>query len=171
MNYARCLAAVAALSLMTGCAESRPDPESERAALMEVSREWAKAAAGGDVEQIVSFWADDAIVLPPDQPAIVGKAAIREFVSTAQTLPGFSITWEPERAFVSDSGDFGYIVERNRTTMADETGTTRAQNGKVVTVWRKDDAGAWKCVIDMWNNNPQDTVLSGLLRNLELAGR
>lgn len=105
MHCARCLAAVAALWLITGCAQSRPDLDSERTALTEVSRAWAKAAAGGDLEPIVSFWADDAIVLPPDQPAIVGKAAIREFVSTAQALPGFRITWEPERAVVSDGGD------------------------------------------------------------------
>lgn len=29
----------------------------------------------------------------------------------------------------------------------------------------------WKCLINMSNNPPQDTMLSGLLRNLELAGR
>lgn len=171
MTHVRSLLAAAALVVAAGCGGPSVDLDAERASLMEVSREWARAAAGGDLERIVSFWADDAIVLPPDQPAIVGKEAIREFVRSTQAIPGFSITWEPERAFVSEGGDLGYIVERNRTAMADETGSTRAQNGKVVTVWRKDASGAWKCVIDMWNNNPQEAVLSGLLRGLEVARR
>ena len=58
--------------------------ESEMSALMQTSRNWARAAAGGDLEEALSFWSDDAIVMPPGQPAIVGKAAIREFVR--QTL-------------------------------------------------------------------------------------
>jgi ketosteroid isomerase-like protein len=26
--------------------------------------------------------------------------------------------------------------------------------GKVVTIWRKEAAGDWKCVIDIWNESP-----------------
>jgi ketosteroid isomerase-like protein len=136
------------------------DLDAERAKLMQVSRQWAQAVAGGDLERILSFWADDAIVLAPDQPAIVGKDAIREFVRASQAIPGFSLTWEPERASVSSGADVGYLVERNRFTFTDADGVMRTQYGKAVTVWRKDPADAWKCVIDTWNNNPQEAVLS-----------
>ena len=133
--------------------------ESERTALMETSREWARAAAGGDLERILSFWSDDAIVMPPGQPAVVGKAAIREFVRETTAIPGFSITWEPEQANVDNAGDVGYMVERNRVSFSEESGTARVQFGKALTVWRKDATGAWKCVIDIWNENPTERVL------------
>ena len=125
---------------------------------MQTSRDWAKAVAGGDVDVILSFWADDAVVMAPDQPVVDGKAALRQFVLGMQKIPNFSITWEPERAVVSSSGDLGYLIERNRVTFTDASGKLTTQFGKAVTIWRKDGSGAWKCVVDAWNNNPTERV-------------
>lgn len=96
--------------------------------------------------------------MAPDQPVVEGKAALRQFVLGMQKIPGFTITWEPERAVISSSGDMGYLIERNRVTMADANGKVTTQFGKSVTVWRKDASGAWKCVVDTWNNNPTERV-------------
>lgn len=131
----------------------------EAAALMQASRDWAKAAASGDVERIVSYWADDAIVLEPEQPALVGKAAIRGIVERSMKIPKFSITWEPERGVVSQAGDMGYLIEHNRVTFADSTGKTHTVFGKAVTIWKKDANGNWKCVVDIWNGGPTEKVL------------
>ena len=77
----------------SGTASSTPTASNEEAAaLMQVSRDWAKAAESRDVERVVSYWADDAIVLEVDQPALVGKAAIRGMVQGAFQNPQFSIT-------------------------------------------------------------------------------
>jgi ketosteroid isomerase-like protein len=133
--------------------------EVERVALMQTSRDWAKASATGDVDRIAFFWAEDAIVMPPDQSALVGKRAIRQYVSQSLAIPGFSFTWEPEQAVIAAGGDIGYMIERSRFTFVDATGTLRTQNGKTVTVWRRDAAGQWKCVVDIWNGNPSAQVL------------
>lgn len=53
----------------------------------------------------------------------------------------------------------GYLVERNRHTFADSTGTLHTRYGTAVTVWRKSASGEWKCVIDSWNENPAEHVL------------
>ena len=56
--------------------------------------EWASVAAEGrDVECMLSYWTDDAVVLPPAMPAIVGKAALRQYVESSLQIPGFRITW------------------------------------------------------------------------------
>lgn len=152
---------VAGSWLLASCAgAARPDLKAEEQSLMQTSREWAKAAASGDLERILAYWADDAVVLAPDQPAFVGKAAIRNFLQQTVSIPQFSITWEPEQAAISASGDLGYLVEHNRVTFADSTGALKTQYGKAVTVWRKDASGAWKCVVDTWNNNPTERVLA-----------
>lgn len=160
MAHSRAPLAFGLIAFLLGCSPPEVDQQGEQAALMQVGREWAQAAASGDLERIVSYWADDAIVLPPDQPAVVGKAAIRDYVRAGQAVPGFSVTWEPEQATISRSGDLGYLVEHNRFTFADTTGAVRTQFGKVVTVWRRDATGSWKCVIDTWNNNPQEKTLA-----------
>ena len=133
---------------------------SERDRLMDTSREWAAATATGDLERALAYWTDDAIVLPPDQPAVVGKPAIRAFVQRATSIPGFSITWQPELAVVSVDGDMAYMIERNQMTFTDPTGALQTQFGKAVTIWRKQPDGGWRCVIDTWNNNPRLHVLS-----------
>jgi ketosteroid isomerase-like protein len=147
------------LVLATACSSSGIDPAAERAALMQASRDWAASVAGGNVDSMLSYWSDDAIVLPPDQPAVVGKEAIRGFVSGMLAIPGFSITWEPEQASISADGDVGYLIERNTATYTDSTGTRVTQHGKAVTVWRKNAEGQWKCVVDTWNNVPSHPVL------------
>ena len=135
------------------------DMDSERAALMQTSREWARAVAAGDLESALAFWSDDAVVMPPGQPSVVGKAAIREFLRRTLAIPGFSITWEPEQASVASGGDIGYMIERNRVTVIDASGVYREQFGKAVTVWRKESNGAWRCVVDTWNENPTERAL------------
>lgn len=132
----------------------------ERERLMATSREWAAATATGDLERALAYWTDDAIVLPPDQPAVVGKAAIRAFVEQVASVPGFSITWQPELAVVSDGGDMAYMIERNQTTFTDPIGALQTQFGKVVTIWRKQPDGVWRCVVDTWNNNPRLHVMN-----------
>lgn len=155
------LTACSAGSNGSGAPGSGVSNDKEQAALMQASRDWAKAAAAGDVEKILSYWSDTAIVLEPGQPAHVGKAAIRKMVEGSMKVPKFSITWEPERAWVSLNGDVGYLIERNKVTFADSTGKLHTEYGKAVTVWTKDDNGNWKNVVDTWNANPTEKVFPG----------
>ena len=133
-----------------------PDRQGAEASLLQTSRDFATAASGPDIEATLAFWADDAVVHAPDQAPIVGKAAIRAFVVASSKIPQFSITWEPESATVSTSGDMGYLLERNRVTFLDSTGTLRTQHGKAVTIWRRESDGTWKCVVDTWNAAPAE---------------
>jgi len=130
------------------------DVEGERAALFRLDKAWAQAAAARDVEKSVSFWADDASLFPPGQPAVVGKDALRRYVSESFSIPGFSISWETREFFVSTSGDQAYGVGTNTVAMQDAQGNPVTVRGRAVTVWRKGKDNTWKCVIDIWNAEP-----------------
>jgi len=46
----------------------------EKTRLLQRDAEWAAAAsAGRDIDLILSFWTDDAIVIPPGLPNVIGK--------------------------------------------------------------------------------------------------
>jgi ketosteroid isomerase-like protein len=135
-----------------------PAQQEDANALMQTSRDFAKAAASGDVERTLSYWADDAIVLEPDQRAFIGKPAIRQMVQGSMKIPKFAITWSPESVVISKGGDMGYLIEHSRMSFADSAGKVHTQFGKLVTIWRKDPNGAWKCVVDTWNGNPTENV-------------
>jgi ketosteroid isomerase-like protein len=124
--------------------------------ILQTDKEWADAVAEGkDIDHMISFWADDAAVFPPGMRAVTGKAEIKEFVRQSMAMPGFSIRWETTSVNVSPDGTFAYATGNNRTTMNDSQGNPIITHGKTVTVWRKDPAGKWKCVIDIWNDDPQ----------------
>jgi hypothetical protein len=78
----------ALLLACAGCASSG-NPEDVRARILRLDAEWSEVAQGRDIDRIVSYWADDATVLPPGSPPVAGKPAIREFVAKSFQTPGF----------------------------------------------------------------------------------
>jgi ketosteroid isomerase-like protein len=130
------------------------DIQAEGEALMQLSREWSDLVEAGSLEAALAFWAEDAVMMPPGLPPLEGRAAIQGFIEGAREMPGFSISWEPLSVHVASSGDMAYMIERNVSTMDGPSGETITTHGKVVTIWRKDESGAWKNVVDMWNEAP-----------------
>ncbi len=140
-----------ALFACVGCA-SAGNETAVRSPILRLDADWSRAAQDRDVDRVVSFWADDAIVLPPGSPAVAGKAAIREFVAKSFQTPGFSISWKTATVAVSRSGDIAYTTGTNRVTFSTPDGKQVTVEGKAVAVWRREKDGAWKCVIDIWND-------------------
>jgi ketosteroid isomerase-like protein len=146
--------AFAALILLPATALSSPSDAVARTALLQTDTDWARfAAAGKDVEKIVSYWSDDAVIYPPAEASVSGKAAIRNYVTQSFKKPFFSISWKPATAIVSESGDLGYTMGSNEITFADPGGKVARAQGRYLTVWRH-TGGAWKCVVDFWNESP-----------------
>jgi uncharacterized protein (TIGR02246 family) len=134
-----------------GCV-SRSSESEARSQILEADRAWSEAAQARDVDRVLSYWADDAVVYPPGGPPVAGKPAIREFVVKSFESPGFSISWKTENVVVSRSGDLAYATGTNRVTFLGPDGKQGAAVGKAVTVWRKQKEGTWKCAIDIWND-------------------
>jgi len=142
------------------CAEKAVDREAEAEKLMELSREWAKSVSEKDVEKMLSYWADDAIVMSPNEPAVRGIDELRGMVERSMKIEGFEINWEPQEAYVSESGDLGYVLIKNYMTMpVDTLGNTRTVFNKGVEIWKKQADGNWKNVIDISNSDPSITSI------------
>jgi ketosteroid isomerase-like protein len=133
------------------------DPESERSRLLMRDAEWAALASEGrDVEAILSYWTDDAVVMPAGARSIVGKPALREYVESSLRIPGFSITWKTSDAVVSATLDFAYLFSDNVVTVQGDDGSNTSIPGRGVTIWRKEPDGEWRCAVDIWNAPPAD---------------
>jgi ketosteroid isomerase-like protein len=151
MKIATALFVIAAL---TGCNTHETDTKAEGERLMQISREWSKSAATDSIEKTLSYWAEDAVVMPPGESPVKGKKSIREMVEGASKIPGFKISWEPLSVAVSKSGDMAYMIEQNQVTVNDSLGKPVTEFNKAVTVWRKEADGSWKNIVDMWNAGP-----------------
>jgi ketosteroid isomerase-like protein len=114
------------------------------------SGSWPVAHNAGDIDKMVALYADDAVLLPPDAPAVTGRAAIREFLTkdvAASKAAGIRIKDLKSSAGVS--GNLGWHA--GHFAVVDGAGKT-VGTGKYSEVWRKTD-GKWVMIRDMWNND------------------
>ncbi len=142
------------LLVITSCIHKKVDTRAEGEKLMQISREWSKVAATGDVEKTMSYWADTARFLSSGSPVLNGKKEIRAMVEQSGKIPGFQISWEPISVSVSEGGDMAYMIEQNKVTVNDSLGRPMVKYGKAVTIWKKDSRGAWKNVVEIGVDDP-----------------
>jgi uncharacterized protein (TIGR02246 family) len=122
-------------------------------ALRDLDAEWSKAAAAKDVDKTVSYYSDDAIVLPPNASSATTKETIRNVWKDILTSSGLVIGWKTTRVEVSRSGDMACVSGTYELTTNDATGKPANDRGKYIEVWEKQADGKWKCGADMWNTD------------------
>ena len=117
-------------------------------AVRDADAEWSKVAAAKDLDKTVAFYADDAVVLPPNQPAVTNKDGIRNlwkgFLDTF-----IDISWKTTRVEVAKSGDMAVLTGTYEMTMKDSS----TDKGKYCEVWEKKADGKWKVGIDMFSSD------------------
>ena len=127
------------------------DPKIEQA-LRDLDAQWAAAAGAKDVDKTVSYYSDDAIVLPPNAAIATTKEAIRNTWKDGLASVT-SLTWKATRVEVAKSGDMAYVSGTYEATMNDASGKPMNEHGKYLEVWEKQANGQWKCGADTWNSD------------------
>ena len=116
-------------------------------AVRDADAQWSKAAAAKDLDKTVSFYAEDAVVLPPNQAAVTTKEGIRNlWKGLIESVT--SINWTATRVEMAKSGDMACLSGTYELTMNDGT----KDHGKYCEVWEK-KGGTWKCGTDIWNSD------------------
>ncbi|MDH3711346.1 MAG: DUF4440 domain-containing protein [Cyclobacteriaceae bacterium] len=140
--------------LLTACSPPQAveiDLQAEGEKVMEASRAWAKSQSN---EEYLSYWTEDALVAAPGQPTYRGHDEIRKMLESSAEIPGFEVNWEPKEVFLAKSGDLAYLIENNYFAWTDSLGTQVKTFNKAVTIWKKQEDGSWKCVVDIFNDDP-----------------
>jgi uncharacterized protein (TIGR02246 family) len=146
--------AVAWAVLVGGCTMvGRVDLSGDPAELRKLDEQWSAAAAKNDLEATLSFYADDAVVLPGNAPIATDKKAIRE-IWAGMLGPGTAVSWKVTKAEVAKSGELGYLYGTYELTMKDPKGGPPVHDtGKLVEIWKKQADGKWKCIVDTYNSD------------------
>jgi len=126
---------------------------SDESALKALDSDWSKAAGAKNVDKTVSYYSDDAIVLPPNSPPLTSREQIRAMWKGLLSAPGFSGGWTATKVDVARSGDLAYITGNYEMTENDANGKPQTDKGKYLEVWKKQADGSWKCVADMFSSN------------------
>jgi uncharacterized protein (TIGR02246 family) len=142
----------ALLSFAFAGTASAADTKIEQA-LRDLDAQWSAAAATKDLDKTVSFYSDDAIVMPPNASAARTKEAIRSAWKEVLTSPGSAVSWKATKVEVAKSGDLACVSGTYEETTTDASGKPVKDRGKYVEVWEKQADGKWKCGTDIWNSD------------------
>jgi ketosteroid isomerase-like protein len=112
---------------------------------------WLKVYSAKDLAKSVAFFDDQGSLMSPNDPTATGKAAISKLV--ASDFAYGDLSWHLDKAGVSKSGDLGYTSGTYKFTFKDPSGKPATDNGKYLTVWKKQTDGSWKVLFDMFNTD------------------
>ena len=145
---------LAVLLLTAACQQAPPDTQvADQSAIKDLEAQWSKAAAAKNPDDMVSYYADDGSMLPPNMPIATGKQAVRVVWAEFMGNPGFSASWQSNKVEASRSGDFAYDIGTYQLTMNDPQGKQMSDRGKYTVVWKKQAGGSWKAVADMFSSD------------------
>src|SRR2546430_8059197 len=77
--------------------------------LRDADAAWSKAAESKDLDKTLSYYSDDATVLPPNASAATTKEAIKKIWQDMLASPGLAISWKATKVEVAKSGDLGFL--------------------------------------------------------------
>lgn len=151
MKYTRTICITFSSVLLGACVPPSVDVEAERAALRAAADAYHEAGQALDVDNFVDFYANDGLMLPPNEAEENGLQGVRSFVSAFVQLPDAGISFSDPIVEVAASGDMGY-------TLADAVVRFEGPDGEPVEdkvrdfhLWKKQD-GEWRIAIDIWNS-------------------
>src|SRR5271155_3637886 len=105
------LVAAGALSVLFSVTPAlAADMDAKAKALAKVDDDWSKAAATRDADRVASFYAEDAIAYPPNEPVAIGRPAIKKAWAAYFADATFTISWKTVHAEIAKSGDLGYTA-------------------------------------------------------------
>lgn len=121
--------------------------------LSKLDDDWSKAAVAKDTDRVLSFYAVDAIVYPPNAPVAVGRDAAKQVWAGYFAAPDFAISWTTMHAGMSKSGDLGFTAGTYQDSYTGADGKPVKETGKYLCEWKKQKDGSWKAIHDMWNSD------------------
>jgi uncharacterized protein (TIGR02246 family) len=143
---------IALLSFTFAGTAAAADTKIEQA-LRDLDAKWSAAADAKDVDKTVSYYAESAVVMPPNASAATTKESIRSAWKEMLTTPGSAISWKATKVEVAKAGDLAYVSGTYEETMTDASGKPVKDRGKYVEIFKKQADGTWKVVADIWNSN------------------
>lgn len=143
MQKAALAVTVAAALTVSGLGLSQGQTDS---ALDAIAQGFAAAYNAKDPTTAASFYAADAVLMPPNHPMIQGRDHIEAFFGRVMQAGVTNVQPRPVESAVS--GRFAFQAGTGTMTLPDG----RTESTKHLVVFRRvgDD---WKIVYDMWNGN------------------
>ena len=141
-----------AVPFLVSCTTAPPPDTSaqDSQAIKAASAQWVDAFNKGDAAALAMLYTEEAKLLQPNSPMIVGREGIQA------VFQGFFDNGASDATLqvieLSVSGDMAHVVGKYSLTIQPEQGVAISGNGKYVEI-RKRGNGAWMIDVDIWNSS------------------
>lgn len=116
----------------------------------EVTQTFVKAALAKDWATLAALYLDDAVLGPPNEPAVKGRSAIRAWFEKFPSLTAFT----PSNVKVDGRDDLAYVWGAYTMTFVPPGGSGPVKDsGKYVEVRRRQPDGRWLLAVDIFNSD------------------
>ena len=159
-SYCQIVFVILLLFTAFSCAkqEKKPSVEEDIAAINELYNQYSILANAGDFDNFLSLWEENAILMEPDIPSIIGKEKIGSFFEPSFEQFNLNVVLN-DNAEIKISGDIAF--SRGTYTLSvtpKEGGPTTHFDGKWLDIDKRQADGSWKIYIDMINYNAPPVV-------------
>ena len=139
--------------LSIGACAPKVETEADVAAIKKLHEEIDAAINAGDLDSFVSCFTDDAVRMPPNMPALVGKDAYRDMVQYFfEQNTGIEHDITTEEVIVC--GDWAFARGTYTITFTPKAGGKPIRGiGKWMDIYKRQLDGSWKCYRNIYNSD------------------
>jgi ketosteroid isomerase-like protein len=143
-----------AVIALLACAQNAqpPDTAADVDAINQVREREIAAFSGGDIDGVLAVFATDALIMPPNEPAVNGHDAMRTW---AQGMwDQFTVSGRYASSNVTVAGDWAIEQYTGSLTLTPKAGgVAMEEQFKGIHIYRRQPDGSWVIVQDIWNSN------------------
>jgi len=130
--------------------EAGPLSEDDVAAIVGIIQQYVQSMMEKDLDAWTGLWAENAVMMPPNSPALEGREAIIRDWMAGPTPTEFIL----DVVEVDGGGDLAYVRGTYLITMT-VAGVSEpmTDDGKYLSILKKQPDATWLFTIDIWNSD------------------
>ncbi len=139
------------LLVMAACQPSGPATLSQEdiAGIEATTQAWVEAVNAGDWAAVSATYTEDAVRLPPNQPAVQGRGDIQAWFEAFPPASDVNLEW----AEIEGVGDVAFVRGSFTLIVTPEGMDAVADTGKFLDVLRRQADGSWLIHRNIFNSN------------------
>ena len=138
------------LIVFSGCQKAEMNTEMDREAIEAVFAGIQEAMNSGNAASVAAHFGKDASFLAPNQPLVVGRENIEEFIQGMFDMGVKELNGKTVKLEVI--GDLAYRIGRYELTIQPEGSESMTDKGKFVEIFNRQH-GTWKVVAAIFNTS------------------
>lgn len=138
-------------AFVAACASHGPNAGPDTAA-HKAHDAYVTAINSNNIDAILDMLTEDVVFMPPNEPSLVGKAAVRPWGEGY--LKAFTIHWDKTSLEFVVAGDWAYERYAYKSSDTPRDGSAPVTDtGKGINIYRRGADGKWRIARDAWNSD------------------